>query len=104
MLIEKEKTAKIFKALCDENRVEIIKLLQSGEKCACHISDALNLSQSKLSYHMKILVESGLVECWYEGKWTHYKMNTAGFEIAINLLKEFTIVQESSNISCCNKE
>lgn len=90
MPIDTQKTAKVFKALCDENRVEIIKLLQGGEKCACNISDFLGLSQSKLSYHMKILCESGLVECWYVGKWTHYKINKDGCEAAIDLIKELT--------------
>ena len=102
MHIDTEKTAKIFKSLCDENRVEIIKLLQTGEKCACHISDFLNLSQSKLSYHMKILVESGLVECWYEGKWTHYKINKAGCEYAISIIKEITTVTETSVACGCS--
>ncbi len=90
MPIDTQKIATVFKSLCDENRVEILKLLQSGEKCACHISEALNLSQSKLSYHMKLLVESGLVECWYVGKWTHYKINKDGCECAIDLIKELT--------------
>lgn len=82
--------AKIFKALCDEKRVLIIEYLKSGEKCACEISEKLDISQSKLSYHMKILCESGLIECWYVGKWTHYKISKNGSKIAINLLCELT--------------
>lgn len=82
--------AKIFKALCDEKRVLIIEYLKSGEKCACEISEKLDISQSKLSYHMKILCESGLIECWYVGKWTHYKISENGSKTAINLLCELT--------------
>ncbi len=84
------KVAKIFKTLCDESRVSIIKFLQSGEKCACNISDELNIAQSKLSYHMKILCESGLVESWYVGKWTHYQISEQGRAVAISLLEELT--------------
>ena len=82
------KTAKIFNALCDKTRVDIINLLTVSEKCACKISEELNIAQSKLAYHMKILCESGLIESSYIGKWTYYKINKDGFEIAINILKE----------------
>ena len=47
----------IFKALCDENRVKIFRLLQGGELCACHLIEQLELSQPTLSHHMKILCE-----------------------------------------------
>ena len=95
------KTAKIFKALCDETRVSIIQFLGSGEKCACHISEELDIAQSKLSYHMKILCESGLVESWYVGKWTHYQISKSGSEAAIALLAELTSVIDSHGATCC---
>ncbi len=88
--------SKIFKALCDEKRVAIIQLLQSGEKCACMIGEELGLAQSKLSYHMKILVESGLVEYWYVGKWTHYKISETGSNTAINTLTELTKIADTN--------
>ncbi len=103
MKIDTKKTAKIFKALCDENRVAIIILLKSGEKCACNIADALGLAQSKLSYHMKILCESGIVECWYVGKWSHYRISETGSEYAITLLSELTKINIGENCSTCNK-
>ena len=57
-----QNNAKVFKAFCDENRLMILEMLQSGEKCACHLLDNLNISQSTLSHHMKVLIECGLVE------------------------------------------
>jgi DNA-binding transcriptional ArsR family regulator len=51
----------VFKALCDENRVQIIRLLQNGEKCACRLLEAMQCTQPTLSHHMKILCDSGLV-------------------------------------------
>ena len=48
-----------FKAFCDENRLQILSLLSSGEKCACKLLESLHIGQPALSYHMKILVESG---------------------------------------------
>lgn len=91
------KIAQIFKALCDSNRVSIVQLLKTGEKCACDISEELGLAQSKLSYHMKILCESGIVECWYVGKWTHYKINTVGSERAISILVSLTALDTENS-------
>lgn len=67
-----EKNAKVFKAFCDEKRLAILELLRSGEKCACVLIEQMDIGQSSLSYHMKILCESGIVESRQEGKWTHY--------------------------------
>lgn len=80
--------AKVFKALCDPTRVTILKCLKDQERCACDIAERLEISQPKLSYHMKILCESGIVECWYVGKWTHYRIDEAGGEYAMKLLSE----------------
>ncbi|ONI44877.1 transcriptional regulator [Candidatus Epulonipiscioides gigas] len=94
--------AKIFKSLCDENRVAIIELLKTGDKCACEIAESLNIAQSKLSYHMKILCESGLVESWYIGKWTYYKISQSGINTAISILQNMAIVDtQEKKISNC---
>ncbi len=95
-----KQAVQMFKALCDESRVAIVQLLQTGEKCACHISEALDISQSKLSYHMKILCDSGLVSCWYVGKWTHYQIDEPGCKKALDCLKALTHVQASEPVLC----
>lgn len=87
---ELQKNAKVFKALSDPNRLAILKLLQSGEKCACVLLEQLELKQSGLSYHMKILCESGIVVSRQEGKWTHYRLSGEGRDRAVELLKELT--------------
>lgn len=83
-------TARVFKALCDENRVRILEILQTGEKCACELLEELNVTQPTLSHHMKILCDSGIVESRREGKWTHYKLSSTGVEDAISLLIKTT--------------
>ena len=80
----------IFKALCDEKRLSILELLKGGEKCACVLREELNIAQSALSYHMKILCESGIVTSRQEGKWTHYTISKSGREYAIKRLTELT--------------
>ena len=82
--------AKVFKAFCDVNRLQILELLRSGEKCSCVLLEDLNISQSTLSYHMKILCDSGIVEGRVEGKWTHYQLSRTGREYAVKLLLELT--------------
>lgn len=91
MVIKYEKEAAVFKALCDQNRLLILETLQSGEKCACKILEDLNIGQSTLSHHMKILCDSGFVVARRDGKWMHYSINEQGFEIAKNILSELQI-------------
>lgn len=83
-------TAKVFKALCDPKRLAILEQLRSGEKCACVLQGPMELTQSGLSYHMKILCDSGLVASRQEGKWTHYRLREAGRDNAIRLLLAIT--------------
>lgn len=85
-----EKNAKVFKALCDEKRLAVLELLRSGEKCACVLIEQMDICQSSLSYHMKILCESGIVESRQEGKWTHYKLSESGSKFAVELLIQLT--------------
>ena len=92
----------IFKALCDENRVQIIRILQKGELCACHLLEELHLSQPTLSHHMKVLCDSGLVVGRKEGKWMHYSISSGGAEIAMDCLKDITAVKDTES-KCCNK-
>ncbi len=82
--------AKIFKALCDPKRLAILEQLRSGEKCACVLQEPMDLTQSGLSYHMKILCDSGLVTSRQEGKWTHYRLCRSGQDKAVKLLLAVT--------------
>ena len=98
-----EERAKVFKAICDERRQRILELLHSGEKCACVLIDEIDMPQSSLSYHMKILCDSGIVTSREEGKWTHYQISKQGSEKAIALLREITAVAENPDgcQNCC---
>ena len=86
--MDEKRTAMIFKAFCDENRIRIVKLLRSGEKCACELLEEINVTQPTLSHHMKILVDGGLVLARKEGKWTYYSLCKEGFEKARCFIEE----------------
>lgn len=90
MPLDEKKTASIFKALCDENRIRILRLLQGGEKCACVLLDDLRITQPTLSHHMKILCDSGMLAGRREGKWTYYSISAEGVRAAIERLQEIT--------------
>ena len=87
---EYEKNARVFKAFCDENRLMILELLQTGEKCACKLLEDLNIGQSTLSHHMKILCDSEVVNARKEGKWTYYSISVDGSAYAKELLDKIT--------------
>lgn len=96
-----QENAKVFKALCDPKRLAILELLRSGEKCACVLLEKLAVTQSGLSYHMKILCESGIVASRQEGKWTHYRLSEAGRDRAIDLLRQLTTPNAEQETGCC---
>lgn len=83
--------AKILKAFCDENRLMILEFLKQEEKCACFILEKLNIVQSTLSHHMKILVDSGIVDSRKEGKWVYYSLSQEGLINAKKIIDEFII-------------
>ena len=65
---------KIFKALSDPTRLRIVKLLENGELCVCQLTAALGMGQSRISRHLSILKECGLIEDRRAGKWVHYRL------------------------------
>lgn len=71
--------ANICKAMSDTNRLRIIEMLTSGEKCGCDLLDELQVTQPTLSHHMKVLGDCGLVNDRKDGKWHHYSINCERF-------------------------
>ena len=82
--------AGVFKALSDENRIKILKLLRGSERCACVLLDGLRITQPTLSHHMRILCDSGIVVGRREGKWTYYSISPEGAALAVECLRELT--------------
>ena len=104
MDLDEKKMAVVFKAFGDENRIRILQLLGSGEKCACKLLEEINISQPTLSHHMKILCDSGVVEGRREGKWMHYSICPAGSDAAVKYLKILTNVTcRDTDEPCCEE-
>lgn len=80
------RSAQIFQALSDEIRLEVIQLLHDGELCVCELTDALDITQPRLSWHLKALKETGFVTDRREGRWVYYALDLAAFAEAEALL------------------
>jgi ArsR family transcriptional regulator, arsenate/arsenite/antimonite-responsive transcriptional repressor len=64
--------ARLFHALSDETRLAVLEMLGDGERCVCELMDALGAAQSRLSFHLKVLKDAGLVADRKEGRWSYY--------------------------------
>lgn len=84
-----EQESKVFKAFCDPNRLKILNILKDGEYCACKLLEILDVSQSTLSHHMKILTDARVVNVRKDGKWSHYSLSGDGIEKVIQYLKNY---------------
>ena len=87
--MEYRNDAKLFKALSDENRLQILAQLNNEEKCACVLLEKLAISQPTLSHHMRILAEARLVECRKEGKGMYYSLRRGAEEEMAGLIKAY---------------
>jgi ArsR family transcriptional regulator, arsenate/arsenite/antimonite-responsive transcriptional repressor len=73
--LDRARASRLFHALSDETRLQILERLRGGERCVCELTDALDAAQSRLSFHLKVLKEAGLVSDRREGRWMYYTLN-----------------------------
>jgi ArsR family transcriptional regulator, arsenate/arsenite/antimonite-responsive transcriptional repressor len=81
--------ASCFHALSDPLRIQVIELLRSQELCVCELCERLEVTQSKLSFHLKNLKEAQLVRSRQEGRWIYYSLNLSQFLLLEQYLAEF---------------
>ncbi|MDX2252514.1 MAG: metalloregulator ArsR/SmtB family transcription factor [Nitrospira sp.] len=75
-----KKAVRLFHALSDETRLALLYRLKEGEQCVCELTDAMNAAQSRLSFHLKVLKDAGLVEDRREGRWMYYSLSSQAME------------------------
>ena len=98
MAFKHQQAIRIFKALADDNRLEIMEILMSGAKCGCELLEELKIGQSTLSHHMRILCEAGLVDSFKEGKWMHYSLSANGSDQVRELIAKYTLSPEQAAV------
>jgi ArsR family transcriptional regulator len=97
-----QRLARVFQALSDETRLQIVEMLSSGEHCVCDLQSALGAYQSRLSFHLKKLKDAGLVSDRKDGRWVHYSLNPEALEeLAAHLQAVRPDERTSSSGGCC---
>jgi ArsR family transcriptional regulator len=72
--VDAKQVTRWFHALSDETRLRVVEILTGGERCVCELQDALDAAQSRLSFHLKVLRDAGLVSDRKQGRWVHYSL------------------------------
>ena len=78
--LEPTKARALLKAMADPLRLQVLEALGGGERCVCELTSELGLAQSKLSFHLKVLREAGVIEARDEGRWVYYSLRTYAIE------------------------
>ncbi|NTU89496.1 MAG: winged helix-turn-helix transcriptional regulator [Actinobacteria bacterium] len=97
--------ALICKALGDSNRMQIVRMLSEGEKCACKLLEKFDITQPTLSHHMKILCECGIVSVRKDGKWAYYSLDDevfGAFGRYIASLGAASVASAHESDECCS--
>lgn len=82
------KLSKIMKAIAEPNRLQIVDMISTGEKCACDLLDNFNFTQPTLSHHMKVLIEAGIVSARKDGKWHYYSLDQKNIKVFESLTNQ----------------
>ena len=100
------RAVELFHALSDETRLSVVEMLRRGERCVCELQDELEAAQSRLSFHLKVLKDAGIVIDRKDGRWVHYSLNPDTFTELTEVLGDLKPsrrglpVKESG--SCCD--
>jgi len=92
----------LFKALSDETRLKILTMLTKGTTCACNLLEEFHFTQPTLSYHMKQLTDSGLVNAQKGGKWVHYSINQERIKVLRELIDNISVIGNAPH--CCSED
>jgi ArsR family transcriptional regulator len=96
-----ERAIELFHALSDETRLEIIELLRKGERCVCELTDSLDAAQSRLSFHLRVLRDAGIVRDRKDGRWVHYELEPDAFEEIESLVTSMKPRPQLKSKGCC---
>ncbi len=91
------KAASLFHALSDETRVQLLQRLRAGEQCVCELQSSLDAAQSRLSFHLRVLKDAGLVTDRREGRWAYYTINSDALQQVHDLVRELATPPATSS-------
>lgn len=91
--INHPRAAELFHALSDETRLGVLELLRDGEQCVCDLQSALQAAQSRLSFHLRVLKDAGLVSDRKEGRWSYYTLEPDALVEAHDLVRALASIR-----------
>jgi len=104
--IQLDRGVTLFHALSDETRLAILEMLRDGERCVCELQDELDAAQSRLSFHLRVLKEAGLVTDRREGRWSYYSIVPGALgeahDITVALQPKKGALRVLRERACCN--
>jgi len=97
------RASELFHALSDETRLDILDILKNGGRCVCDLTSALEAAQSRLSFHLRVLKDAGIVSDRKDGRWVHYELNHDAFAEIEGIVGELKPRARSSRKAqkCC---
>lgn len=99
--LDADQARQLLKALADPIRLRVIEALDSGERCVCELTSELGLAQSKLSFHLKVLKEAGLLADRQSGRWIYYQLQPQALESLRGWLAELAAGCTAPAHPCC---
>ncbi|MDB4908686.1 MAG: regulatory protein ArsR [Gemmatimonadetes bacterium] len=103
--LDLDRAAQLFHALSDATRLGILEMLRRGEQCVCDLQDELGAAQSRLSFHLRVLKEAGLVSDRKEGRWSYYSIEADALaevhDLAVGMQPSKLRILNSKAGRCC---
>ncbi len=89
-----------MRSLAEPIRLQVVQALQHGERCVCDLTSDLDLAQSKLSFHLKVLKEAGLIRARQEGRWIYYRLEPSTLLLLRDWLGQLAVACQSPAPPC----
>ncbi|MFM2080615.1 MAG: hypothetical protein RLZZ219_1297 [Cyanobacteriota bacterium] len=99
--IAAEQARQLLKALADPLRLEVVQALAQGERCVCELTDQLGLAQSRLSFHLRVMREAGLIDSRDQGRWVYYRLRPEAIAALQAWLADLASSSSHPSTSCC---
>ena len=96
-----DRAIELFHALSDQTRLDIVELLRNGERCVCELTDSLDAAQSRLSFHLRVLKDAGIVRDRKNGRWVHYELEPEVFDEIESLVSQMKPRALRRSEQCC---
>ncbi len=100
-----DRSVALFHALSDATRLAIIEMLRDGERCVCELQAELDAAQSRLSFHLRVLKDAGLITDRRDGRWSYYAIAPGALSEVHDLVVAMQPVKRSRALpqvgSCC---